>query len=292
MSSSVIAIVLISTVLHAAWNLLGRRQRNEVAFFRRMLIVVAVVGLLPAATSEILVRSLTPRAWACVIGSGICIGIYFYALAHAYERADFTVVYPVARALPVLVVALADLLRGRPVTPFGWLGMALVVGGCFLAPLHSFGEFHLRRYVHRAGLWMVVAALGTAGYSILDKIAAEAVERAPATAARYGYVQYLVGCILYCAMYHGARGGARDHRAAGWLYPAIGAICTFGGYWLVLWAFQLSSHASYIVAFRQFSIVLGVVLAFVLYREGGRFVRITATLLITAGLIFIGVWGG
>jgi len=292
MTSTVIILVLISTVLHAAWNLLARRQRNEVVFLRRMLIVVAVAGLLPAATSEILTRSLTPRAWACVLGSGICIGIYFYALAHAYEGSDFTVVYPVARALPVLVVAVADMLRGRPVAPFGWLGMALVVAGCFLAPLHSFGEFRLSRYLRRASLWMAVAALGTAGYSILDKIAAEAVERAPATAARYGYVQYLVGCVLYCALYHGVRGAARDHRAAGWLYSAIGAICTFGGYWLILWAFQLSSHAGYIVAFRQFSIVLGVVLAFVFYREGGRAVRITATLLITAGLIFIGVWGG
>ncbi len=292
MSPAVIVIVLISTVLHASWNLLGRRQRNEVAFFRRMLIVVAVAGLVPAATSEILTRSLTPRAWMCVIGSGICIGIYFYALAHAYAGADFTVVYPVARALPVLFVALADLLRGRPVTPFGWLGMALVMGGCFLAPLHSFGEFRLSRYVHRAGIWMVVAALGTTGYSILDKIAAEAVERAPATAARYGYVQYLVACILYFVLYHHRdRAGTRDRRAVGWLYPAIGAGCTFCGYWLILWAFQLSRHASYIVAFRQFSIVLGVVFAFVLYREGGRLVRITATLLITAGLICIGVWG-
>jgi uncharacterized membrane protein len=58
-----------------------------------------------------------------------------------------------------------------------------------------------------------------------------------------------------------------------------------------LWAYQLGRHASYVVAFRQFSIVIGVVIAFVIYKERGVAVRILATVLITAGLILVGLFG-
>jgi uncharacterized membrane protein len=60
---------------------------------------------------------------------------------------------------------------------------------------------------------------------------------------------------------------------------------------LVLWAYQLSTQTGYVVAFRQFSIVIGVVLAFAIYREPGVFVRTVAMLLIVAGLVTIGLWG-
>jgi len=291
MSSFVIGLVLCSALLHAGWNLLARRQRSEVAFMRRMLIAVAVAGLVPAAVSEMHAQPLPLRAWLCALGSGLCIGVYFYALAHAYAASDFTVVYPVARALPVLLVGLGDVLRGRPLSPAGWLGMVLVVSGCFLAPLRSFRELHLRRYVNRATGWMLVAALGTVGFTLLDKIAAEVVRQGPATAARYGYAIYLVASLAYCGLYRAFRPHAESHPDVGWRAPTLGGVLTLGGYWLVLWAYQLSERAGYILAFRQFSIVLGVAAAFLLYREKGLLPRLTATALLTTGLVVIALRG-
>jgi drug/metabolite transporter (DMT)-like permease len=55
-------------------------------------------------------------------------------------------------------------LRGRFLTPLGWLGVLLVAGGCILVPLQSFKDFSLQRYFNRTSLWMVLAALGTVGY--------------------------------------------------------------------------------------------------------------------------------
>jgi uncharacterized membrane protein len=60
---------------------------------------------------------------------------------------------------------------------------------------------------------------------------------------------------------------------------------------LILWAYQLSPVASYIVAFRQFSIIIGAVLAFILFKEKGFAVRISGALCITSGLILIALWG-
>ena len=66
---------------------------------------------------------------------------------------------------------------------------------------------------------------------------------------------------------------------------------TFTAYWLILWTYQLTQRASYVVAFRQFSIVIGVVVAFLVYHEKGVAVRLTGTLLLTIGLVLIALWG-
>jgi len=65
----------------------------------------------------------------------------------------------------------------------------------------------------------------------------------------------------------------------------------FSAYWLILWAYQLGPYASYIVAFRQFSIVIGAAIAFLIYKKKGLAVRISGALLITAGLVLIAVVG-
>ncbi len=76
-----------------------------------------------------------------------------------------------------------------------------------------------------------------------------------------------------------------------WLFAGIATIFGFGAYWLVVWAFQLSPYAGYIVAFRQLSIVIGAVLAFVIYKEGGVKIRLAGASLIVLGLLLISFFG-
>jgi len=277
--------------MHAGWNLLARDQRRETEFIWRMLFVTALAGVIPTIVSELMSRSLSNTAWLCVLGSGSCCGVYYFALARAYGRSDFTIVYPVARSLPVLIVAVLDVLRGRLLTPLGWLGAALVVCGCLLAPLHSFREFRLRHYINSAVGWMVLTAVGTVGYTFLDKIASETVARSSSTAARYGYIFFAVAFFVYWLLVKLFKTEDKVEDSASWRTPILGAMFNFGAYWLVLWAYQLTQRASYIVAFRQFSVIIGVVIAFVVFKEKGLVVRLTGTLFITAGLVVIGVWG-
>ncbi len=76
-----------------------------------------------------------------------------------------------------------------------------------------------------------------------------------------------------------------------WTMATVAALFNFGAYWLVLWAYQVTVQASYVVAFRQFSIVIGVVVAFLFFKEEGLVVRLTGTGLITLGLVLIQVFG-
>jgi uncharacterized membrane protein len=291
LSPLVILIVLISTFMHAGWNLLARYERSERVFYKKMLTVIAVIGLVPALISEALTRSLTPLAWACVVGSGISAGLYLFFLAKAFESSDFTIVYPVARSLPVVFVGIIDVLRGRPLTALGWTGIWLVAGGCLLVPLRSFRDFSLRQYINRTSLWMLLTAFGTVGYTLLDKIAAEVVRSGPATAARYGMIYFAVSYLPYVLLLKISKSENHNANGMGWKLAIPGGLLQFGAYWLILWAYQLSPYASYIVAFRQFSIVIGAILAFIIYKEEGVTVRMTGASLITAGLVLIAGWG-
>lgn len=288
-----ISLVLSSTVLHAGWNLLARQQRDEEVFFLRMLVVLALAGLVPALGSELVVRSLPPRAWACAVASGVCCGFYYLGLARAYASTDFTVVYPVVRSLPVLLVGIGDALGGRAPSTLGWAGLAMVAVGGLLAPQRSFRDISLRCYWHRRHLWLLLAALGTVGYSVLDNLAAEVVHRGPAAAARYGYVFFTVSLAAYAVARKWKCGRpAKTAVAAGnWWLPAVAAMLNFGAYWLVLWAYQLVTRAGYVVAGRQFSIVLGVGVGFAMFGERGLAVRLTGVLLITGGLVLIALCG-
>ena len=253
--------------------------------------MIVLAGFVPAALSEALTCSLTLKAWLCVAGSGLFCGLYFFCLARAYGSSDFTAVYPVARALPVFLVGIGDVLRGRYPTAIGWIGMLLVISGCFLTPLYSFRSFSLRFYLNRTSLWMLLTALNTVGYTLLDKVASEVVLQGPATAARYGYIFIFFTYGVYAGFLRMLDREGESSNYDGWKIPAFAAVLCFGAYWLVLWAYQLSRHASYIVAFRQFSIVIGVISAFAIYKEQGRTVRLTGTFMITAGLLLIGLRG-
>jgi len=291
MTPFVIIIVLISAFMHAGWNLLARFERSERDFYRKMLIVIILAGFIPAVVSEFLTHSMTPVAWICVVGSGISAGVYLYFLARAYESSDFSIVYPVARALPVIFVAMGDVLRGNYLTPAGWVGVFLVAAGVVFVPLQSFRNISLKNYINRTSLWMFLAAMGTVGYTLLDKVAAETVQQSPATAARYGYFYFAVSYLPYLFLLKLYKGKDETIGPTTWKLAIPAALLSFAAYWLILWAYQLIPYAGYIVAFRQISIVIGAGLAFIIFKERGVSVRLTGAFLIASGLILIAVWG-
>lgn len=291
MTLNVILIILVSTFMHAGWNLLARYSRSETTFYKKMLVTTTIVGLVPAVWSEVLTRSMTPLAWVCVAGSGFSAAVYFLGLARAFESSDFTIVYPVARSLPVIFVAFIDVLRGRHLTSFGWVGILLVVAGCVLVPTKSLKDIKISNYFNRTSLWMLLAAMGTVGYTLLDKIAAETLQQGPDTAARYGYFYFTISFLPYLLFMRLFKPKTARPPTNDWKLAIPAAVLGFSAYWLILWAYQLTPNASYIVAFRQFSIVIGAILAFIIYKEGGVKMRLSGAMLITSGLVLIAGWG-
>jgi drug/metabolite transporter (DMT)-like permease len=76
-----------------------------------------------------------------------------------------------------------------------------------------------------------------------------------------------------------------------WLWAALAALAVFGAYWLVLYAYQLSRYASYALALRQLSIVIGAAASVFLFHEPARGLRFGAALTILAGAARIALAG-
>lgn len=280
-------LVLLSAVMHAGWNMLVREQRIGDAFLR-ISIVIAVIGLPPALAAEFFGTPIFAAIWPYALLGGIFLAIYYLGLTRAYGTGDFTLVYPAARGLPVLFVAVADFARGHPPTAFGWLGLILVAAGCLLLPHETWRAIRWADYRTSTTVWILVAAVATAGYSIVDSSAARLMPPGLATALQYNVIESSLALVAFWIILLAARepispGG----RRASWRGPALAAFFLFGGYTWVLWAFQLSANASYVLAVRQISIVMGVVAGAYFFREPAARLRITAAFIVTAGVVSV-----
>jgi len=291
----VITLVLISTVTHAVWNLLVRGRGDKQTMVHRMLLLIVVGGFVPAVISEWLARSMTPTLWLIAAGAGLANGLYYVCLAKSLAAADFATAFPIIRGLPVVLIAVGNIFLGQSPSAIGWAALIMVAAGCTLTPQESFRAISHHHYWRRSTLWMLAAAACAVGYTIPDGLAARLIAEASngtdvASAARFQYF-HLVGSML-TVFVAGRRFRARAEAAdkpVGWLIPAIAAALNFGGYFLILICYQMAQTA-YVWAMRQFSIVIGVALAFVVFKERGWLVRLAGAALITAGMVLIGVY--
>jgi len=291
MPPALVAIVFASAVLHASWNLAAHSHRANRAFFLQLSMAGAAIGAAPAVAFTLTRPPLPPEVWALLAATGVCQALYYFGLTLGYRHGDFSVVYPVARALPVLILAFIDLARGRAPTPAGWLGLLIVFAGCMLAPQVSLRGFSLRRYWNRATVWIAVTALGMVGYTTLDKLAAERMPAGLLSALHYGALEYIVVLPFLWIMLRASERKSGAIQLDRWKWPALAAAFMVTAYWLVLWAYQLAPQSSYVVALRQMSLVIGTVAAVWLFREPGARLRISAAGLITVGVFVIAAAG-
>ena len=286
-----LTLTFLSTGLHAGWNLLARSQRRP-DFFLRLLLLIAAIALAPTVIAEFNSDPLFPTVWRQLIFAGCFQSIYYLGLSRGYMSGDFTVVYPLSRAAPVLVIAILDIARGEAPTFFGGLGLILTAMGCVLAPLTSLNDFALTRYWNKTSLCIALAAIGTIGYTAADSGAAKLLSPGPIAAIRYQVFEISIAMVAYAAILFvlhtpiRVKGSWSDWRPVG-----LAAAGLFVSYALILWAYQFNTQASYILAIRQFSIVLGVAAATILFREPAARFRMVATLLITAGVVCISLGG-
>ena len=319
-----VGVVLFSTILHAGWNLIAKQRSDSWTTILQILAAISVPGVLIAVSTELLTTGILRHVWPFLLGAGCAQAVYFLGLTLGYRAGDLGIVYPVTRALPVLVLGGFDLARSLSPSPTGWLGLALVAAGCIVisgaagtdrgradrgqAVRGRAVRGRLARRLHPTIGWAAVAAAGTVGYTAFDKLAAEVLRRQSGggllDAFRYGLWEFVISTILYAVLLAAAmRVSARRRSAAppaaaprlswrtlaGDWRTAAGGIGMCGAYTLVLWAYQLSERASYVAALRQFSIVLGVVAGAVLMGERAPVVRIGAAVVIAAGIALVSV---
>ena len=108
--------------------------------------------------------------WPVLAGVVVIHFIYKLAMALAYERAAYTVVYPVVRGTgPVVTVLAAMVFFGESYTLVQWLGVAGLSGGILLLALRNLSEETLDLRALKQGLaWALFGGLMVAVYTTYD----------------------------------------------------------------------------------------------------------------------------
>nr|WP_086938551.1 multidrug transporter [Thaumasiovibrio occultus] len=296
MTAFAIALVVISALLHAGWNLVGKSSSSAGMAFSLSVSVIASVVLAPYILwflSTLGWHTLPMAFWGLVVASGACQMVYMAGLMFAYRHADIGVVYPIARGVPILLVGAGAFALGQATTGLQWLGFSAITLGCLLVPLKHFREFNLSAYANLGIVWAVVAALGTAGYSIIDNQALIVMgDVADPTYSVKQQVLFYIG-IQFWAMalpgliYFLLTGQIAKLKVA-WQcrYKAgLTALMMASTYSLVLVAMTMTDNVSLVVALRQISIVFGLLLGHWFLKEPWFHTRSVGVAVILAGLI-------
>lgn len=116
-----------------------------------------------------------PDAWLFLLlgGAFIVHFSYKFTMAMAYERAAYTVVYPVVRGTgPLVTVIAASLFFGEHFTPLQWLGVACLTGGILLLAARNIAEEVLDPRMLKLGLfWALMGGILVALYTTYDAFA-------------------------------------------------------------------------------------------------------------------------
>ncbi|QFU01151.1 EamA-like transporter family protein [Halomonas sp. THAF5a] len=292
MSPAALGLVLLSVCLHAGWNLMGKGRAPSLAFF-----VLAMGGgalaLAPLLWLGPSPAALPPAFWGWLVASGLCQMLYLGGLAWAYARGEISVLYPVARALPVVLVPLVSMamLGSRALTPLDLAGMGLIVIGALCLPLTSPRALRPSTYLTPAFGFALLAAVATAGYSLIDN-------RALALMMASGHSSLTAGshfmvlqalmtlawglpAVLLLPAERRRLAALRQGERSTIVLTGIMMLATYG---LVLVAMALTEEVSLIVAMRQLSIPLGVLLGVWWLRERAAPAKWLGTALMLAGL--------
>lgn len=288
MSFLAIALVLLSATIHATWNLLAHSQKLSGTLLLRFHWLTGLVGLIPILLGELKGNPLPPAAWGLVVLTGLLQSFYFLGLMMGYRNGNFSIVYPVARALPILFLAFFDVARGQFPSPVGWLGIILVLIGCILIPLKSLRTIKLADYWNKSTIWILMIMFATVGYTAVDKLASEILTPGAEASARYAFLQAIFTVpFLWIVLKLIEEPMDKETGLASWKWSALFAFFVFISYWLMLWAFQLSPYISYLSALRQFSLVIGVLFAGLFLNEKIPPLRIGAAAAIVLGMFCI-----
>lgn len=268
-----LALVLVSALLHAAWNALVRtepdKDRSLVGAVAVAATLAAIVGGVRWALGDVPFR--TPAALGWALAAGVLEWAYFATLARALERGALGTVYTVSRggaivvAFPLSVALLHEHLDG-----FGVAGAVIVLAGIALSGSP--------RAANRAAVaWAVVCAIAIAGFHLAYKASLNAGGSSSAVFA----VALAVATGLNALRIRGVAAVVRVR------WPRIVTIGVISGTsFLVLIEALARGGAGFVLTTRNSSVLFAVILAAVIGERPSR-AHVSGAVLVAGGAILM-----
>lgn len=270
MDGILVAAALLSAALHAAWNAWVKAAPDP-----QDAMAAQVIGAGLASAALLVVVPLPPPASLPWLASSTLLNLLILgALVRGYALGGFGFVYPVARAVsPLLVALFATLLVGERLSPTGWAGVALVSGA---VAVFASGEA-LRRPA--ALVYALAAGALSAAYVLSD---AQGARLSPSVLG-YGLSLSVLSALACAALLRRRGGRVRAVLCAHRGLATLGAGAAIASYLLILWVWSRGPIALG-AALRDTSVVFAGLLAALVLREPLTPRRAGALLLALAGM--------
>ena len=278
---TVTLLVLLAAVMHASWNALVKATGDRLAmqalviFFSGLLAAFALPFLpLPAAASlPFLLTSLLVH------------GFYYATLLGAYRHGDLSQVYPIARGVAPLLVALgAWAFAGEAMNGLEWLG--IIVISAAIMSLAAPGRMRRENELPAIG-FALATGVTISLYSVCDGMG---VRRAGDSLSYITWLLAMEGLPLLLLALWLRRGRIRASFLPALPRAAAGGLLAALGYGIVIWAMGRAPMA-HVSALRETSVILAAAIGTFLLREPFGRRRGVAAGLIVAGAALLHLAG-
>jgi drug/metabolite transporter (DMT)-like permease len=299
MTSLALLLVGCSAFLHAFWNFLSKRRNPSATFFLMASITATVVYLPVVYLFRAGLALIPPAVWTLLLTTGAVQAVYYIFLATAYRSGDLSHAYPLARSLPVVLVALVSVLlgRGSQIEPLAYAGFGVVTAGCLILPLPDFKAFTLRSYRQTWVIFALLAAFCITAYTLIDDQALRTLRSMPegslsnlGWALLFGELETIsltLFMLVFVLCWPAERKVLLHAPAPAWRTAAMMGFIITATYALILLAMAYVSNVSYVFAFRQLSIPIGAALGILVRREPAHIPKLVGIGLVVVGLLLV-----
>ncbi|MBR2509731.1 MAG: hypothetical protein IKB71_08295 [Lentisphaeria bacterium] len=287
-------LILLSAMLHAAWNLIAKKNTMTVPFYTILCIMGALVWLHVQFWTPVAVWSLPLKFWLMIAGTITFDVLYCFSLVLIYRKMEMATAYPMMRSLPILLTVLTTAVFGLG-SAIGWvrgIGFMVVFAGALLMPLRNFSQMKLSTYLNWKMFYVLLAACGTTGYTVFDSQGVKIIRSlySDVSAVTVSLTYYSTRALLLsttlcicCCFMAEARKVFRDYWEKRNFYPVLAACCSSSTYILVLIAMNYVTNVSYVQVCRQFGLPLGMLAGILILKEKSAVIKWVGVSLILVG---------
>ncbi|TKB23495.1 hypothetical protein FCL47_22330 [Desulfopila sp. IMCC35006] len=279
MPLSVMLVVLLAATLHASWNFLIKRNEDK-----HIGMTAVVLGHTPFALVVLLFSPL-PRLESLpyiVIGALLHTGYQLFLL-YSYRIGDLSQVYPLARGVAPLIVAVVSLtILGTHLGTIELTGIAIIGTGIMSLSLVRRSD-GFRNY--KAAFLAIITGGFIAAYSLVDGLGARV---ATTALGFYGCLSILNAIFFSIVIRFLKPGTIKTVSQKNYKLALSGGCASFIAYALVIWAFTMAPIAV-VTALRETSIIFALFLGVFVLKERLDLIKVFASMvtLVGAGLLRI-----
>jgi drug/metabolite transporter (DMT)-like permease len=276
-------LALSAALAHAVFGAL-QKGRHDPWLSRGSIDTFMALFALPVAV--FLVPRPDGRAWAILAGAVLIHFVYKLLMALAYDRAAYTVVYPVVRGSgPLATVAFAAVVFQERYTGAQWLGVLCLSGGILGLAVYNLRNLPTERTQLRAGLAIAfTAGLSVAVYTTYDAYGIRATPD-PFTFLAWFFVVTSLDFPLIAAWRY-ARMPAPPALGPLILRGMVGALVAFVSFGAVMLATRLDKVGEAAVL-RETSVVFAALIGWLVLRDPVGPIRAGLIALIALGAVVV-----